>query len=156
MGDTGDAGEIGLRYLTTSARLRRTVDEHLARGGVSLAQTKILQALARSGPIRQAGLAAELGYAARSVTQAVEAMERGGLVRRTSDDADRRAKVVTMTEEGARALAAGEAAGGEILRRIFGDLGPDRLAALGEALAVVDAAARALDGPGNDDDARHR
>ncbi|WP_285107927.1 MarR family transcriptional regulator [Promicromonospora sp. MEB111] len=147
MGDSPGAGEIGLRYLTTSARLRRTVDEHLARGGVSLAQTKILQVLARSGPIRQARLAVELGYAARSITQAVEAMERDGLVRRAADPADLRAKVVTVTEEGARALAVGEAAGDEILRQIFGDLGPDRLAALGEVLAVLDdATARVVEG----------
>ncbi|MFD6444471.1 MarR family winged helix-turn-helix transcriptional regulator [Promicromonospora sp. NPDC060204] len=138
MGDSNGAGEIGLRYLTTSARLRRTVDEHLAGSGVSLAQTKILQVLARSGPMRQARLAVELGYAARSITQAVEAMERDGLVRRAADPTDLRAKVVTTTEEGARALAVGEAAGDEILRRIFGDLGPDRLAALGEVLAVLD------------------
>ncbi|MEV0891974.1 MarR family transcriptional regulator [Promicromonospora sp. NPDC050262] len=148
MGDSPGAGEIGLRYLTTSARLRRTVDEHLARGGVSLAQTKILQVLARSGPIRQARLAVELGYAARSITQAVEVMERDGLVRRAADPADLRAKVVTVTEEGARALAVGEAAGDEILRQIFGDLGPDRLAALGEVLAVLDdATARVVEGP---------
>lgn len=147
MGDSHGAGEIGLRYLGTSARLRRTVDERLARGGVSLAQTKVLQVLARSGPIRQARLAVELGYAARSITQAVEAMERDGLVRRAADPADLRAKVVTMTEEGARALAVGEAAGDEILRRIFGGLGPDRLAALGEVLAVLDdAVARTVEG----------
>ncbi|MFJ3407931.1 hypothetical protein [Promicromonospora sp. NPDC090134] len=45
------------------------------------------------------------------------------------------------------ALAVGEAAGDEILRRIFGGLGPDRLAALGEVLAVLDdAVARTVEG----------
>ena len=135
------AGEVGLHYLTTSARLRRLVDEHMARNGVSLARTKILQVLAGSGPIKQARLAAELGLAARSITQAVEAMERDGLVRRESDDTDRRAKVVTVTEAGARALAAGEAAGDEILRRIFHDLGEDQLERLDELLAVIDVSA---------------
>jgi DNA-binding MarR family transcriptional regulator len=133
------AGEVGLHYLTTSAKLRRTVDEHMARGGVSLARTKILQVLARSGPIKQAKLATELGLAARSITQAVEAMERDGLVRRTSDAEDRRAKMVTATAEGTRALAAGETAGDEILRRIFRRLGPDQLETLDEMLTVIDA-----------------
>jgi len=99
------AGEVALHYLTTSARLRRLVDEHMARNGVSHARTKILQVLAGCGPIKQARLAAELGLAARSITQAVEAMERDGLVWRGLDDTDRRAKVVMMTEAGARALA---------------------------------------------------
>jgi DNA-binding MarR family transcriptional regulator len=135
------AGEVGLHFLTTSARLRRVVDEHMARNGVSLARTKILQVLAGCGPIKQARLAEELGLAARSITQALEAMERDGLVRRVPDGADRRAKVVTVTDRGARALADGEAAGDEILRRIFGGLGMDQLERLDEALAVVDAAA---------------
>jgi DNA-binding MarR family transcriptional regulator len=132
------AGEVGLRYLETSARLRRAVDEHLAWAGVSLARTKILQVLARRGPVKQAQLAADLGLAARSITQAVEAMERDGLVRRSPDAGDRRAKMVTATEEGTRALAAGESAGAEILQRIFDRLGPDQLEVLDEVLAVID------------------
>jgi DNA-binding MarR family transcriptional regulator len=132
------AGELGLRYLETSARLRRAVDEHLAWAGVSLARTKILQVLARRGPVKQAQLAADLGLAARSITQAVEAMERDGLVRRSPDAGDRRAKVVTATEEGTRALAAGESAGAEMLQRIFVRLGPDQLEVLDEVLAVID------------------
>jgi DNA-binding MarR family transcriptional regulator len=135
------AGEVGLHYLTTSARLRRLVDEHMARNGVSLARTRILQVLAGCGPITQARLADELGLAARSVTQALEAMERDGLVRRAADDADRRAKVVTVTDHGARALADGEGAGDEILRRIFQGLGEERLERLDELLAVIDATA---------------
>jgi DNA-binding MarR family transcriptional regulator len=133
------ASSVGLHYVTTAAQVRRAVDEHMAKGGASLAQTKILQVLARLGPVNQAQLAAELGLAARSVTQAVEAMERDGFVRRSADDGDRRAKVVTATEEGHRALAAGEAAGEEILRRIFHRLEPDQLETLDKLLAVIDA-----------------
>jgi DNA-binding MarR family transcriptional regulator len=114
------------------------VDEYLARSGLSLSRTKILQVPARRGPVKQAQLAVELGLAARSITQAVEGMERDGLVRRSPDAGDRRAKVVTATEEGTRALAAGESAGDEILRRIFHRLGRDRLADLAETLALID------------------
>ncbi|MDX8033352.1 MarR family transcriptional regulator [Lentzea sp. BCCO 10_0856] len=131
------ASEVGLHFLTTAAQVRKAVDEHMALEGVSLARTKVLQVLARLGPAKQTQLAEELGMAARSITQAVEAMERDGLVRRSSDADDRRVKVVTLTEEGGRALAAGEAAGDEILRSIFQRLDADQLAALDEILAVV-------------------
>jgi Mn-dependent DtxR family transcriptional regulator len=50
--------------------------------------------LAGCGPITQSRLAAELSLSARSITQAVEALERDGLVRRELDDTDRRATVV--------------------------------------------------------------
>jgi DNA-binding MarR family transcriptional regulator len=79
----GRAGDDGLHYLTTSAQVRRAVDEYLARSGLSLSGTKILQVLARRGPVKQAQLAVELGLAARSITQAVEGMERDGPVRRS-------------------------------------------------------------------------
>ncbi|USX53358.1 MarR family winged helix-turn-helix transcriptional regulator [Lentzea sp. HUAS12] len=132
-----DAGELGLRYLTTSARIRRTVDERMAASGVSLARTKILQVLAGLGPVKQTRLATELGMAARSITQAVEAMERDGLVERSADAADKRAKVVSATPAGLTALAAGEASGDAVLRSIFERLGPARLEALDEILEVL-------------------
>jgi len=135
------AGEVGLHYLTTSARVRRLVDEHMARSGASLGRTRILQVLAGCGPVSTARLADELGLAARSVTQALESMERDGLVRRMPDDLDRRARVVSLTDHGIRALAAGEAAGDEILRRIFQGLGEERLERLDGLLAVIDATA---------------
>ncbi|MEV6235594.1 MarR family transcriptional regulator [Lentzea sp. NPDC051838] len=130
------SSEVGLRFLTTSAQLRRAVDDHMAACGVSLARTKVLQVLARLGPVKQTDLATELGMAARSITQAVEALERDGLVDRTAAD-DRRAKVVTLTENGRGALAAGEAAGDEVLRSIFGRLSPAQLDTLDELLAVI-------------------
>ncbi|WP_197288457.1 MarR family winged helix-turn-helix transcriptional regulator [Nocardia sp. NRRL S-836] len=142
MSTSGRAEQIGLRYLTTSAQLRRAVDEHMAGSGVSLARTKVLQVLTRLGPVKQTRLAAELGMAARSITQAVEAMERDGLVRRSSDAGDKRAKVVAVTEEGARALVAGEAAGNEVLRAAFQRLSAEQLRTLDEVLAVVEAATR--------------
>lgn len=132
------ASEVGLHFLIAAAQVRRAVDEHMAHGGVSLARTKVLQVLARLGPVKQTQLATELGMAARSITQAVEAMERDGLVRRSSNADDRRIKVVTMTEAGTTALADGEAAGNEILRSIFQRLDGDQLKALEEVLAVIE------------------
>ncbi|RDI24679.1 MarR family winged helix-turn-helix transcriptional regulator [Lentzea flaviverrucosa] len=132
-----NAGEVGLRYLMTSAKVRRAVDEHMAGSGVSLARTKILQVLVGLGPVKQTRLATELGMAARSITQAVEAMERDGLVRRSSDAADKRAKVVTATDEGVRALTAGEESGAEVLRTIFERLSPEQVKALDEILDVL-------------------
>lgn len=138
MSTNGTAGDIGLRFLTTAAALRRTLDDHMTGTGASLARTKILQVLATQGPVRQARLADELGQAARSITQAVETMERDGLVLRSPDPGDGRAKVVTATSAGLRALAAGEAAGNEVLRRIFRRLRSGELATLDHILTAID------------------
>jgi DNA-binding MarR family transcriptional regulator len=131
--------DVGLRYLSVAHRVRKTVDDRMAAQNLSLARTKVLQVLDRSGAVHQAALATELGFAARSVTQAVEGLERDGLVRRTQHPGDRRAKLVTLTTAGTAALAAGTAAGAQALHQIFGGLDQKRLASLADLLAAVEA-----------------
>jgi DNA-binding MarR family transcriptional regulator len=133
--------EVGLRYLSTAYWIRKAVDGQMADNGPSLARTKVLQVLDRRGSLRQTALATELGLAARSITQAVEAMERDGLVERHPDPEDQRAKLVTLTAEGSAALVAGTAAGEDALRRTFSALTPAQRTALDEILNTLDASA---------------
>ncbi|HWO59677.1 MAG TPA: MarR family winged helix-turn-helix transcriptional regulator [Umezawaea sp.] len=137
-----DAEDVGLHYLELAHRVRRLVDDRMVEGGLSLSRTKTLRVLAERGPLRQAALAAGSGTAARSVTQAVEALERDGLVERSPDPDDGRAKVVALTEAGTKALASGVEAGNDALRQVFGVLGEEGLAALAELLDVLDAGPR--------------
>ncbi|MFJ2175137.1 MarR family winged helix-turn-helix transcriptional regulator [Streptomyces sp. NPDC087851] len=131
--------EVGLRYLSLGYHLRKVVDGGMTAGGLSLARTKVLQVLDRRGAVRQSVLARELGQAPRSVTQSVEALERGGLVERTADPADGRSKLVRLTSEGAEALAAGTAAGEQVLREVFGAMGREELANLDQLLDALQA-----------------
>jgi DNA-binding MarR family transcriptional regulator len=85
-----------------------------------------------------------LGFAPRSVTQAVESLASDGLVERKPDPDDGRAKLVALTDEGAAALAAGTKAGEHMLRQIFGTLDRKQLARLNEILSVIDDITREL------------
>jgi len=140
MADDSEATRVGLRYLYLAYRLRKVLDERMTTGGLSLARTKMLQVLERKGTLRQTALADELGFAQRSVTQAVEALARDGLVERKPDPADGRAKLVTLTHDGAAALEAGTHAGEQVLQRIFGTLDEKQLTSLDELLEVIDIA----------------
>jgi len=141
MADGSDAQRVGLRYLSVAYRVRKVLDEHMVASGLSLARAKVLQVLAENGSLRQASLAGELGFAQRTVTQAVEALARDGLVERTSDPGDGRAKLVTLTGAGAAALAASAGAGDSVLQGIFGTLDGEQLARLDAVLKAVDIAA---------------
>ena len=132
---------LGLRYLTLAYQVRKVVDKHMISSGPSLARWKVLEILDARGSIRQKALAQELGFAERSVSQAVESLAGDGLVERMPDPADGRAKLVTLTDEGAAALAAGDKAGAEVLQRIFGTLDRKQLASLDKLLSVIDDAA---------------
>jgi DNA-binding MarR family transcriptional regulator len=139
--DDSEPERLGLRYLTLAYRVRKVVDKHMISSGLSLARWKVLEILEAKGAIRQKALAQELGFAERSVTQAVESLSGDGLVERMPDPADGRAKLVTLTDEGTAALAAGTKAGAEVLQRIFGTLDRKQLASLGNLLNVIDKAA---------------
>jgi len=140
MGDRPDPVEIGLHYLAVGHYLRKVVDASMTAGGLSLARTKVLEVLMRRSPLQQSELADALGHAPRSVTQSVEALERDGLVERTTPPEDRRAKLVTLTSKGAKALTAGMTAGEHTLSKIFGALGQERLANLDKLLGTLEAA----------------
>jgi DNA-binding MarR family transcriptional regulator len=131
--------EVGLRYLSLAYRLRRVVDDGMTAGGLSLARTKVLQVLDHQGAVRQSVLAQELGQAPRSVTQSVEALEREGLVERAADPDDGRSKLVRLTPKGAEALAAGMAAGEQVLREVFGAMRYQQLVGLDELLDILKA-----------------
>jgi DNA-binding MarR family transcriptional regulator len=136
--DDSDPERLGLRYLTLAYRVRKVVDKHMITSGLSLARWKVLEILDAKGSIRQKVLAQELGFAERSISQAVESLASDGLVERMPDPADGRAKLVTLTDDGAAALAAGTKAGAEVLQRIFGTLDRQQLARLDELLIVID------------------
>jgi DNA-binding MarR family transcriptional regulator len=110
----------------------------MTAGGLSLARTKVLQVLDRLGPLRQTTLAAELRFAARSVSQTVENLERDGLVERGPHPDDRRAKLVVLTAAGSAALTIGTTAGEHVLRQIFGGLDQKHLTNLDDLLDAVE------------------
>ena len=136
-------GDIGLRYLAVGYHLRRVLDARMAASGLSLARTKVLEVLARHHPLPQSALANALGQAPRSITQSVEALERDGLVERTASPDDRRSKLVALTPDGAKAVAAGARAGQEVLRDIFGSVGVKELALLDKLLDAIETAVAA-------------
>jgi DNA-binding MarR family transcriptional regulator len=80
------------------------------------------------------------------VTEAIDGLERDGLVQRTPDARDRRVKQVSITEEGRRVIGETEPLRQELIESIFGVLSDDERKSLGammrrmiEALDVQDA-----------------
>ncbi len=87
--------------------------------GLSISRAKVLNQLHEYGPMKQVTLAASLGLAARSVTEAVDALERQSLAVRTVDPNDRRVWLVEMTPAGAAALTTAMAAKRQAMHQIF-------------------------------------
>lgn len=103
-------------------RMHRLLDRRMAEQGASLARTKFLIYLDKEGPARATDIADLLRLAPRTVTEALDGLERDGLVRRDPDPDDRRAKRVSLTPEGRKAIAATEPLRVCLTERIFGTL----------------------------------
>lgn len=109
-------------------RSHRLIDRIMTGQGASLARAKLLIYIERQGPSRSIDLASSFGYAPRTVTEAIDGMERDGLVRRDPDPDDRRAKRITLTAEGMVAVKAAEAARLEFIESVFGVLSAEECA----------------------------
>lgn len=88
--------------LMESAKLlRQAFDRALAAAdlGITPAEARLLIHLSATGPLRQAELAERLGIGPMSLSQSVQRLEGAGLVARSPDPDDRRAKMLVLTRK---------------------------------------------------------
>jgi DNA-binding MarR family transcriptional regulator len=93
-------------FWSVARRLRHLTHDTVTPLGITPGQARALGVLRRHGGMRPSDLADHLRIAPRSATEVVDALQELGLARRTPDPVDRRATVVTLTEEGERLGAA--------------------------------------------------
>lgn len=90
------------------ARLTRLeMDRRVEAAGLGLTngEARTLIHAQRSGAVRQSILAERMGVEAMTCSSALDKLEAKGLIERRPDAADRRAKTVHLTAEGAAAIA---------------------------------------------------
>ncbi len=112
--DQHPRARFGLQFALLARRWRRTLDARLAEAGLSDATWAPLVHLHQSGDgISQKTLAALVGLDASSLVRLIDILVARGLVERRTDVADRRARLIHLTDAGRAAVA-------EILRLLVG------------------------------------
>lgn len=129
--------DAGQAYMEIHHQLHRVVDQAMAAEGLSLARAKVLMRLDLHGSMNQATLAGLLGFAPRSVTETVDGLERDGLVTRTEDPNDRRARIVALTDSGQTASQTAMTVRKKVMNQIFGVLEPAERAQLYSLLTTI-------------------
>lgn len=132
--------QVGERYLAVHHRMFRAVNDEMSASGLSMARTKMLRRLHEQGPTRQSVLAADFDLSPRSITDIVDGLERLGLAERRPDPADRRAKLVAITDAGQSALDVANVTRERLLTQIFGGLTEADRATLFRLLGRLDEA----------------
>lgn len=110
-----------------------------ADAGVDLTEVVMLEYVAHTdlGPSQ---IATAMRLPDHAVSRLLGRLERGGLLRRTVAAGDARRRVLRVTPAGREALAQAHARLATSLAPLLGELGPQRLHALIEALTLVVAA----------------
>ena len=92
-----------------------------AETGVSVSQFQALSAIAGlEGTARVQDISNEMSITVGATSKLVDRLERGSLVARQSNPADRRSSIVVLTEEGRRALQAATGSAEKHLRMMLG------------------------------------
>lgn len=102
-------------------------------------QWRILSVLQADGPQRVGAIAAALRISQPAITQFVPQLEQQRLVTKAHDPNDARATILTITDEGALALADWKAELGGAIAPLLGDLSDDDWSALERAAAILGA-----------------
>jgi DNA-binding MarR family transcriptional regulator len=124
---------IGARYVE-----QRVADAVLAAGYDDLtpAMARIAARLSDDG-IRVTDLAAQARVTKQSASVVVDQLERASYVRRVPDPADARARLVVIAPRGRAVQRIARRVEAEIEREWTAHLGPERMAALQEALVAL-------------------
>jgi DNA-binding MarR family transcriptional regulator len=104
---------------------------------LSLTAAAALGSLDRRGPQRITTMAAAEGVSQPSMTQLIQRLEQRGLVTRTSDPADGRVALVSLTDAGKAALAARRRRNAARVAELLADLPENDARALAGALEAV-------------------
>lgn len=93
--------DIGFQLVMVSRRYRKAMDAVFAENDLSDATSLPLRYLARQAtPLRQKDLADRLAIEGPTLVRTLDMLVSKGLVRRTEDPDDRRAKLISATDEG--------------------------------------------------------
>lgn len=139
-----DVIEIAQGMFKIYHQISRLVNECMIDEGVSLARSKFLLLLSCEGPQRSTDIAAALGFAPRTVTEAIDGLERDKLVIREPDPKDRRAKIVSITDTGRAVIDAAQQPHKKTIEAIFGSLDEDQRRQLAEILRCLSAKTQEL------------
>ena len=92
--------ELVEALLTVTQAIRRRHNARLATFDSSVPRARLLRAMLELGTPRMSDLASHVGLTARTITTAVDVLEREGLLARKPAPGDRRATLVELTQAG--------------------------------------------------------
>jgi len=121
----------------------------LGRSGLTVPRAHLLWVLVQRGPVTQQQLADSMKVSPRNITGLVDGLVGTGFVTREPHPTDRRASLVSLTEQGASTSAALQDGQRALAEQLFGGVPPERLRGFSSGLDDVLARLRELTAEGS-------
>lgn len=119
------------------------VEQSIEDQGFCLSDFMVLEALLHKGPMPMSAIGEKILLASASMTSAIDRLEQRGLVARSNSEEDRRVRLVSLTHEGRKLIAALFRQHEHDLEGIAGDLSAEDRVVLYRALKQLGLAAKA-------------
>jgi DNA-binding MarR family transcriptional regulator len=110
------------QLLLVTDTLAADMTRYLSARGLTTPKAHVLWSLRSTGPSMQRRLSTDLGYSPRHITDLVDDLVALGLVQREPHPDDRRAVLVTLTEQGSRLLTELEEERAQFASQLFDHL----------------------------------
>lgn len=120
-------------------RSNQKLEKLLAIKGASFARIKMMSYIDLHPLVRSIDLMEAFGHAPRTITEALDMLERDGLARRHPDPDDRRAKLIALTDAGKMLLREVEPTLWKFRDELFATLNKQEMDQLGELLSRLNA-----------------
>ncbi len=131
---------FGFQFSALARAWRRAIDQQLAEEGLTDSTWTLLIHLAEGGDgIPQTQLARRMGLDASSLVRLLDLLAASGFVERRVDPADRRARLIHLTGDGRREIAAIRARLHPIEARLLADIDDATLGAISAAFRRIEA-----------------
>jgi DNA-binding MarR family transcriptional regulator len=125
------------RLLQIALLIQDDMAQYFADTALTPARTHLLWELNRLGPSTQQVLATTLRVSPRNITGLVDALEAAGFVIRRSHPRDRRATLVTLTDQGSQTIAEMANERAQIASALIANLSSDQVEQLRQGLETV-------------------
>ncbi len=130
--------QFGVTFVDLARRWRRALDHSLAQTGLTDATWAPLVRLHEAGDgVQQKELALRVGLRESSLVRLLDILESNHLIERRTDDADRRAKLIFVTEAGRTAVKRIRKFLARVEGDILSDLSDQDVAAMLHAFARI-------------------
>jgi DNA-binding MarR family transcriptional regulator len=131
------ADSLAFRLYVLGSTMQRAFAEHLRADGLTPKHLAVLHVVDTARARTQDDVATLLHVTPGMVVRLADQLEERDLLRRRRDPANRRRHILTVTDPGARVLAAGTAFAAALDARLAAVTGPDAAGGLDTALAAL-------------------